>query len=943
MNKIEKFEKLQLYLSQLSYKIDIIVLGETKIMKRFPINLYNLNGYEQIVCFREADQAGGGLLLFINKTLISSNIECTSSSFEKISLNLHVNNFNFKLIAYYRPPVRSNTNDFMNDLESELQKTANEKVVIVGDININSTNNNSESSDYLNLLNAYDMKIINTFVTRLQSKKIIDHVVVNFCHERTLSSHTIQMKDNFTDHNMIVTFIGINTERKSVLRNYTYIDYNKLKSKFNELNKTVKFNDYNDCDLIAEKLTEITQTAISFSTNKIVINWKANDNICPWYNWKIIKSIKIKVNLAARVRKNRSNMHLKKRLDMESSKLKKLIENERRKFYDNRLSESNPKKLWKNLNNILGREKTHDIKAIYSADNELITDNINIAQRFNEHFIDSVAGLVNTNSVHYPTFEKFPAVTQSIYLHKPDVTEINQIINSLKSASCGLDGIKPAELKVLNNQISPIICQLIETIFETGKYPASLRTALVIPINKSGKHTDVSDYRPISILNVFNKIIEKVLYKRLMKFIDNKINILYKFQYGFRPKSNTETAATELVDHIRECIDNKKKVSAVFMDYKKAFDLVDHKILLTVLNKYGIRGKANDIIKNYLSSRQQIVKIGNERSNPIAYSTGVVQGGVLSSLLFVLYINAISYLDLNGKIFLYADDAVLVNSHAVNESIDSKIQTDMSRIIEFTSQYRIVINWSKTNYMIFKSPFSSAQDSDSIYIGPNQHIHKVEEMRYLGLWLDPSLKFDLHGKKVEAKTASASGILWKLKNRLNTKRKKLIYHTLFESHINYMLTIWGSANDTVIAPLQVNQNRALRNVFNLDRFDNRIEMYLHNVENCLPIRAMHYVNTAVFIFNIVNEKVLSNIRLHTAHTTRTTRNSNQYKPCKFKSNFGKRMIQTLGIKIYNNVPQTIKELTSHRAFKWALKCTIRRQDFISNCFSNMYLKLFSSQ
>lgn len=182
----------------------------------------------------------------------------------------------------------------------------------------------------------------------------------------------------------------------------------------------------------------------------------------------------------------------------------------------------------------------------------------------------------------------------------------------------------------------------------TSSFPQSLKLAVVVLINKSQDYTNINDYRPISMLPVFSKIIEKCLLTRLKNFTHN-LNIIYNRQYGFRKRSNTEIAATELIDYIRIAIDDGKKLSAVFLDIRRAFDAVDIERLIQSLECLSIRDKPLQLISSFLSDRRQVVRIDSVKSTELTFSQGVVQGSMLGPCLFVLLFNQISNLNLNGN------------------------------------------------------------------------------------------------------------------------------------------------------------------------------------------------------------------------------------------------------------------------------------------------------
>ena len=562
-----------------------------------------------------------------------------------------------------------------------------------------------------------------------------------------------------------------------------------------------------------------------------------------------------------------------------------------------------------------------------------------LSESFNQYFIESVNETVSSMSESRKSL-KFTSLTNSMGLEETDELEVTNAINSIKKVSPGIDGIKPQILKSLRHEITKPLCHLINRMFLTGNYPDIFKVAIVIPINKSGKKNDIKDYRPVSILTSFNKVIEKILYRRIMNFVTiNKL--IYSKQYGFREKSNTEVAAVELINDIRQNIDAKKKVSLVMMDVKKAFDSVSTRQLLKSLERAGIRGIVLELIKDYLTNRKQIVKIGDHLSTARAVLNGVVQGGTLGSLLFLIFINEMSQLSLTGTLYLYADDALILNVHDKNDKIDEIVRNDVKKVIDFLIFKRLALNENKTTYMILHSPYQKLNDSDEIIINDHFVMKRNRTAKYLGLVLDEHLKFDEHCKLLESKLTSSAGMLWRMRNKLPMYIKKKVYHTLFESHLLYMNIIWGNSCENVIKPLQSIQNRTIRTVFNLERRSNRVKMYAHYAENCLPIRGINFLLTSTYMYKNIHSTVHSNIRFSQT-TNRRGRSSqlNEIQLTPSRTHYGHKSITSFGAKVFNSLPTDLKKLKHPAAFKWALRCHIRNESFMSNCFSNDYLKQY---
>ena len=270
-------------------------------------------------------------------------------------------------------------------------------------------------------------------------------------------------------------------------------------------------------------------------------------------------------------------------------------------------------------------------------------------------------------------FNKFlPApLRNSIFLEPVTKTELNNLIISLNPRkSSGHDGIS---VKLIQNAINDIIDPLLFVLnlsFETGTFPSELKIAKVIPLHKKGNLYSTTNYRPISLLSNFGKILEKLMYVRIMSFLKSH-NILYKYQFGFRSHHSTSLALIDVADTVYHELDSGNYVIGTFLDLQKAFDTVNHAILLQKLQCYGIRGKALQWMSCYLTNRLQYVSIGDIQSHmENSISCGVPQGSVLGPLLFLLYIRDIHSAVQNYKLKLFADDISLFTiGKNVNELI----------------------------------------------------------------------------------------------------------------------------------------------------------------------------------------------------------------------------------------------------------------------------------
>lgn len=942
INNIHKFDKVKTLLTRLQTKCDIIVLSETKLKSKFPVNLYHLNGYVKYSCSRDSKNSGGGLMMYVKKDIAVIEHAKFSSTYEKLVLKIKVDGNFVTLLAYYRQPTSNSFIPFINDVEEELKKRK-EKVLIIGDINLDARGDNAQSMQYLNLLKSFDMTITNTEPTRNASGRVIDHFSCNFLCDTKIENSTVTT--NISYHNMIISqLLHVKTVNNHMRMKFERIDYENLCDTFSKHLSSSLLYDENDPNSIAEALTNITQHAIKKSTKSFEIRVKGNRKLCEWYSYRIAKAIKHKDNLMKKFKRNKSNVSLKQRVKLAAKKLKAVINAERVKYVSKSLEGKNTKKMWRNLNKLMGRGNKQQIAAVYDTNNNLVTNEEAIAEIFNKEFVESVLKLnACTNAHEYPV--PMESTLCSIVLEESYEQEVVTVIKSLKNSSApGLDGIKVVHIKALCNLISPIIVHLANRIFATGIFPVKFQVAAVVPISKTNDRTNIADYRPISTLSVLSKIIEKLLYTRLSQFINDKLKIISNHQYGFRKKCNTEIAALELVDYISNAIDNRKKVSLVFMDMKKAFDTVNVPKLLDVLNSYGIRGVPLELIESYLTNRVQVVKVGCKLSSPISFTMGVVQGSILGPFLFSLFINKITKLPTNGTMFLFADDCCIVNTHDLNEPVETKMKMDISTVINFLNYRSLIFNPNKTNFMICHSSYVKVEDITEIVMeshsdADNFTIKRVYNTKYLGLILDANLKWNEHISHIENKAANVCGVLWKMRNIIPPHAKKLIYQALLEPHLTYLVTLWGNSTDSIIKPLQVLQNRALRNVYGLDRLTSRVVMYTNLVNNFLPIRGLCYMQTAAFVYNVMHDKIHSNIKFEA--NIIETRQKGDLKSRKSRTSYGRRSIQAFGPKIYNEVPSFMKNLPHVHSFKYHLKKTIKTEEYISMFLSSAFSEKFT--
>ncbi len=290
-----------------------------------------------------------------------------------------------------------------------------------------------------------------------------------------------------------------------------------------------------------------------------------------------------------------------------------------------------------------------------------------------------------------------------------------------------------------------ILEHLFNLSFDTKTVPEKLKIAKLIAIFKKQLDEEKvipGNYRPISLLSIIDKLLEKLMYTRLISFI-NKHKILYKYQFGFRKKHSTTLALIEITDNILQELEEGKCSAGIFIDFQKAFDTVDHNILISKLEHYGIRGPALQWLKSYISNRQQFAFVNGKNSTMQKITCGVPQGSVLGPLLFLIYTNDIGNCT-KSKVRLFADDTnAFVNSdNYIN--LKKAITSTLKEIFTWCSDNKLTINIDNTCYSIFHKPNQKIPKFLNNIKFNKLIIKRQETSKYLGLMLDEILSYKPH-------------------------------------------------------------------------------------------------------------------------------------------------------------------------------------------------------
>ena len=485
---------------------------------------------------------------------------------------------------------------------------------------------------------------------------------------------------------------------------------------------------------------------------------------------------------------------------------------------------------------------------------------------------------------------------------------MSAVLTDLKTVKVDIN-CTPNKIIVENKDIfSIVICDIINRSFSTGVFPDSLKIGKIIPIHKKGCNRTPSNYRPITISPFLGKLFEKIMYARLIEHI-NSNNILSAHQFGFRKHMSTFDAIMQLTEFIYESLDDKKSCLNVLIDYSRAFDTVNHSILLKKLNKYGVRGIALQLLSSYLANRKQRVEINNTYSNLITTNISIPQGSVLGPLLFLLFINCLPNISRKFLPTMFADDCTLSFR---NNNLDNLINDCNEELMKFklwSDANRLTINIEKTNCLFISNIFNPPHGRISIN---NNELNFVNETKFLGIFLDDKIKFDKHISYICGKISVSNGIMYRIRSLVPNSCLRSIYFSIIHQYILYCLPIFGATYNCYIEPLFLAQKRAVRTISRA-RYDAHTDP-LFFANKILKVHDMYKHHIASYVY--CNQHLLD---AHRNNHSYATRNNDYLLAPRIRLRSSEQSIIYNAVHIWNNVPDVIKLSPSIDSFKYNYK------------------------
>ena len=803
---------------------------------------------------------------------------------------------------------------------------------------------NSDSCDYAShfieqLFTSSFFPLI-TKATRItdHTETLIDNIFTNNLEKLNDSINGIVFSD-ISDHLPIVHVFNTNIFGKIRNENEATVIYQRVYSETNisKFKNTIKnlswkevLNETNDPEKAFNTFLRLFMDAYDaqFPLKRKHNKSKINNNKSPWMTRCIFKSVRNKNKLYKTFLINPSNRNRQKYIKYKN-KLNHVIKIAKKIYYEDQLikHKQNPKMMWKTLNELLNKPtKNNKLTKTFVESNSsnIIEDPKEIANKFNDYFINVGPNLAKKIKCDdNDTFEKYlnGSYQSSLFLNAITENELEIELENMKSnKSSGYDGINAKILKIIAMEISKPLTHIFNLSFSSGSIPDNLKVALITPIFKSNEDNKFENYRPISVLTCFSKLLEKLVVKRLTQFID-KNNILSKHQYGFRKNRSTEHAIIDFVDKITTAIDQGKFSVGIFLDLSKAFDTINHKILIRKMEHYGIRGIAKKWFENYLCNRKQLVKYNGVESEEMTITSGVPQGSVLGPILFLLYINDIQFCSELVSIILFADDTNILYSETCLKTLNEILQIEMNKIANWLNVNKLSLNTTKTKLILFRSRNKKSKHDLKISIN-KENIKQVKNITFLGIVIDEFLTWRDHIELISKKIIKCAAIISKIRHFTNLNSLKLIYFALVYPYLTYGNLIWGNAYKSHIQKL-VNIQKKIIRLMTFKSYSDHTEPIFNDLK-ILNVYKLNEYLTSSFMFRyfhlnnlpeIFTNYFITNKDIHNYNTRNASLLHKKYN----RTNYNKHTLANKGIDVWNNLPLQYKEIRSFPIFKTTMK------------------------
>ena len=914
--------------------IDILVISETKLDNSFPTHQFNIDGYDPPHRL-DRDKDGGGLLVYFRTGIPSRNLKTKlPENIEGAFFDINIRNTKWLIFAGYNPK-KEHIGSFLHHVGKSLDHVIGkyENLILLGDFN--SQMEEDAMKDFCDIYNLKNLITEPTCYKNDQNPTQIDHILTN----KPKSFHSSMcIETGLSDfHKMTISVLNVHFKKicpvKIKYRNYKNFNPSSFKAEL----KT---------SLESSKRTEITYDSFKNTFMK-TLNKHApmkektiRGNNAPFMNKTLSKAFMHRAKLKNKYNNNpteQNHLHYKKQRNYCVNLLKK----RKKEYYTNLdLSIFNDNKtFWKNIRPLFSdKQKVRQRNITLIVNDSVISENSAVAEKLNNYFIEVIKNLEiehydknndneNTNSNNerkkietiITTYKNHPSimkikehieVTEKFTFTKTNFKEVEEQLKSLDPKKTTVENDIPTKILIDTKEIvTEYLTKIYHISIDNQSFPPSLKKADVIPSHKQLERTSIKNYRPISLLPCISKLYERDMYNQIISYMEKHLS---PYLFGFRKAHSTEQCLNTMLENWKKALDNKKHVGAVLTDLSKAFDCLNHDLLIAKFEAYGFNNEALIFIQDYLSNRSQRTKVNSEYSLYRDIKHGVPQGSILGPLLFNIFLNDIFLFVKDSKITNYADDNT---PYATEDSIEKLLETlekETNILLEWFNFNEMKSNTDKCHLIIVNN-----QDK-SIKIGKDV-ITSETRVKLLGVTIDNKLNFNEHVDNICKKANNKLHALARIAKYLSPEKLRILMKTFIESQFNYCPLTWMFHSRQLNSKINKLHERALRLVHTNP---NLTFQQLLDLDKTQCIHHRNLQKLAIEMFKVSKNLVPVPIQelFPTYENKYNLRNQRCWKTYNVRTvGFGTETISYRGQKTWQLLPDSIKDSQTLIEFKAKIK------------------------
>lgn len=878
-------------------KVDVICVSETWFDPEIPDHIRNLSNYTLIRNDRVTSTTGGGVAIYCRSSLKCKILSRSDNNgIEFIIVEISDSNTKCLLACVYNPKRTCSFTPFFTALESFI--ISYEHIIVCGDFNVDLLKRDSTSFQLLDAIAGSGLNVINKYPTRYApncSPSLLDLIIVSEPTNIILNDQLCF--DGISDHDLVFCTYGIDFSHSQVPSTFTFRNFKALDVEAFYIDaSSVTWSDCYNLVHVDNKLNFIyNHVKRLFETHVPLKTVRIQNEKCPWYNFEVKNAIKSRRKYYLKWRRS-PNPTTWRQYCYFRNQATLITRCAKRNFFASKLNTNlSSKQLWKNLRDIgIGKKLISKCELDPNDLNNQFTQTNQLATSF-----EPKAGLLY-DGVNDFCFE---TVTED---------EIIRTFKSLRSEAIGEDGIPLRFLKLVLPCLINALTHVFNHCIVTSTFPIAWKAARITPVPKKPTPSELADYRPVSILPCMSKVLEKILTKQIIDHFTSK-RLLSPYQSGFRANHSCSTAMVKILEDIRLEYDKDNISVLCLLDFSKAFDKVDHRVLCQKLEHYfGFSNSAVRLIGSYLCNRTQRVCVGNNFSAHTYLKMGVPQGSILGPILFCAFINDLPSVCEHVSFHLYADDIQIYLSRRIGliEDLVFRVNEDLERISNWAKENGLVLNPNKSQALLISKKTYNHRDLPSITLN-SAHVSFVDSVTSLGFKISRDLSCRDHINSVIARIYGTLRKLW-VSNSFTPQETKLrLMRTLLVPIISFSEVVYPKLDSLSEYKLRVALNDMTRYVYGIRRYDH-ISAFSKKILKCTMVEYVNFRN-CIFLHRIIHTRTPEYLYEKIEFCT-SSRTNNLVIPT-FRYLNSSRLFFVHSIRLFNSLPVSIKRITDAVSFK----------------------------